>query len=318
MQNPLKFLYFGSSIWLLAFGLWLATAFAQQSGAIGITVAPITDEFTVNPGEVVLRTISVINPGQNVITLYPRVLNFTTDNENGQPAFFESGDESRSYTLSQWVQFDREFIRVAANEEERFDVVISAPENAEPGGHYGAVLFSTEKPSEAATEDTHVSVVGMVGTLLLATVPGEIEERLELEQFAVPKVVFGSVATLDLLFRNTGNVHVKPKGEIVVRNWSGNQTTVLNVNAGNGNVLPESRRKFSQLWDLTLKNFGLYTATAQLTYGSAPSELVEKKQFFVLPYWLILAAAAVIVGVVTIVMSIKRRRNRRLPGPVLR
>ncbi len=292
---------------------------AEAQDAIGITVAPITDEFDALPGATLLRTITVINPGSDVITLYPVALDFTTDNENGQPTFFASNDESRSYTLSQWMQFGREFIRVAANEEERFDVVIQVPENAEPGGHYGAILFSTEEPKLADDDDTKVSVVGMVGTLLLATVPGDIVERLELEQFSVPKIVFGSPTKLDLLFKNTGNVHVKPRGEIVVRNWSGNQTTVLNVNEGNGNVLPESRRKFSQNWSFTLGNFGIYRATAQLTYGTTPQELIATRQIIILPYWLMLAAIIIILSAIYGIVKFRRRRAIKKPvSPVLR
>lgn len=296
-----------------------AQAQSQPDDTVGITVTPITDEFTISPGEIKSRTISVINPGTEVITLYPRALDFTTDNENGQPAFFESNDESMSYTLSRWMRFDREFIRVAANEEEHFEVVIQAPKDAEPGGHYGTVLFSTEKPKEVNDQTTKVSVVGLVGTLLLATVPGDVSEQLEIEQFNVPRIVFGSPANVDLLFKNSGNIHVKPKGEIIIRNWSGNQTKVLPVNEGNGNVLPESRRKFSQSWQFSLGNIGLYRVTAQLTYGTNPQTLTATRQIIILPYWVILAVVVLAALIILLVIKLRRARQPKpVPPPILR
>lgn len=295
---------------------------------IGITVTPITDEFSIKPGEVVSRIIRVINPGDEVITLYPQTLNFSTDNENGQPVFFSAQDESSSYTLSSWVTFEKEFIRIAKNEEEQVRVVISAPENAEPGGHYGAILFSTEKPELSDSGATEVGVVGLVGTLLLATVLGDIIERLELEQFNLPLIAFSSPVVLDQVYKNKGNVHVKPRGEIVIKNWSGNQVGILAVNEGKGNVLPQSRRRLKESWSFDpLKTFGIYTLVLQSSYGSTPTELNATKKILIVPYWvLIIIILALVYGSYKYIRSrggwinknILNTPNTNKPPPILR
>ena len=309
--------------------LFLAPSYAQiQDDEIGITVTPITDEFTIEPGEVISRTITVINPGEEVITLYPQTLNFSTDNENGQPVFFSGQDDSASYTLSSWVTFEKEFIRIAKNEEEQVRIIISAPRNAEPGGHYGAVLFSTEKPELANLGTTEVSVVGLVGTLLLATVPGAIIEKLELEQFNLPLIAFSSPIELDQVYKNKGNIHLKPIGEIVVKNWSGNQTGILFINEGRGNVLPQSRRRFSESWSFDpLRVFGIYTFVLQSSYGSTLTELNATKKVLIIPYWiLIIITLALLYGGYKYTQRRKTKRANTIsaaskinkPPPILR
>lgn len=294
----------------LIFGTSLPAS-AQQADAIGITVSPITDEFTLKPGQVTSRIIRVINPNDSVITLYPVILNFTTDNENGQPIFFAGTDDSKSYTLSNWISFDREFIRIAKAEEELVKITIAAPADAEPGGHYGAVLFSTKKPDFSNKNDAEIGVVGLVGTLYLATVPGKITEKLELEQFSLPRISLTPPVNSQLVFKNNGNVHLKPKGEITVKNWSGNQVGVIEVNEGNGNVLPESRRRFGGSWKYRpLTTFGLYTFTLQATYGSEQVEITAIKRVLIIPVWILIL---VIAGLALIGYKLwKKLRNRPL------
>jgi len=284
-------------IWVLGFG-YLLPVFAQQSDQVGITVSPITDEFTIKPGQVISREILVVNPTGKVATLYPVALDFNTDNDNGLPVFFPNENVNRGYSLSNWISFDRQFIRIADNEEEKVAVTISAPEDAEPGGHYGAVLFSTKKPELTETGKAKIGVVGLVGTLYLASVPGKIVDRLEIDSFSLPSIAFAPPIASKISFNNSGNIHQKPTGEITVKNWSGNQTTILGINEGKGNVLPNSRRSFEQSWNFpSLTSFGYYTYTATITYGENLNILTATKKIFVLPYWVIILLLVVFMGV---------------------
>ncbi len=114
---------------------------------------------------------------------------------------------------------------------------------------------------------------------------------------------------MGLTFKNLGNIHLKPKGDIVIRNWSGNQTNALPFNEGGGNVLPGSKRRFENSWQLSLRNIGLYTVTASATYGSDATELIVSKKIFVLPYWLLIA---LLFFTIYIIATITKRRRQTL------
>lgn len=291
---------------LLLVGILFSPAAAQQSSApAGITVTPVIDEFDAQPGSVVIRTVRVINPVSQVVTLYPRMLNFHTDNESGQPIFFTEKERSTTFGLANWATFSKPLLRIAPNEEEKFDVTLRVPLDAEPGGHYGAILFSTEEPR--LDEDlTQIGVIGLVGTLLLARVPGAITEKMILEDFTAPSIIIDPPAKFSLLFNNMGNVHLKPKGEIKIRNWSGKAVTSLVVNEGRGNVLPESKRRFENQWQFDWKSIGRYTATAVIAYGAPEQQLIASRVFYVVPLWLIIA-----VGVLLILIFAWIFRRRR-------
>lgn len=267
---------------------------------IGITIAPITDEFAINPGEVVTRSMFVLNPSIREVTLYPIAIDFNTDNEDGQPVFFFSKeDDGIGYTMSRWISFEKNFIEVDPGEQKEFIVTFSAPSNAEPGGRYGAVLLSTEQPEILEDGSPNIGIVGLVGTLILATVPGDIKEHLEIEKFDMPRFVFGSPIEIAMRFRNDGNVHQKPTGNLVIRNWSGNQVDIIPINTSNGNVLPESKRVFGAIWSFgSLERFGIYRVTAELTYGSQNTELRESGRILILPYWAVVALTLIITSII--------------------
>jgi len=52
-----------------------------------------------------------------------------------------------------------------------------------------------------------------------------------------------------LNFENTGNVHVRPHGNIFIKDAFGRQVGILDINGGQGNVLPQSVRIFNSTWD---------------------------------------------------------------------
>lgn len=289
----------------------LFTTFQSASGqnaVAGITVTPVRDEFSIARGSEVERKLRVINPLNKSITLYPRVLDFFTDNDQGQPTFFSPGEQSRSYALSNWVSFSKNAIEVAPNQEFEFIVNISAPNDAEPGGHYGAVLFSTEPPA-LSQAGSQIGIVGLVGTLLLATVPGNIKESAIIEKFQVPKIVFKSPVTISTTISNLGNVHIKPTGQINIRRDS-QAISSLNINPADSNVLPESLRTFTNSWEFSWKTIGFHDANAALIYGSPEQQLIARSKVLVIPYWLIIAIFGLLLLIVIAIVRHNLRKRK--------
>jgi hypothetical protein len=286
----------------------------KAQDAAGITVTPVTDSFDAIPGKTITRTVRVINPVVKEVTLYPRALDFHTDNEKGQPNFFTPKDRTSRWTMSQWMTFSKPFLRITPNEEEKFDVIINVPENADPGGHYAAILFSTEQP-KLEQDVSQIGVVGLVGTLMLAKVPGDIVERLTLEEFVAPKVLITPPANFSILFSNTGNIHLRPKGELKIRNWFGDTSAAIKINEGEGNVLPDSKRRFETSWQYNWKAFGKYTAITALYYGSEEKQLIATRTFVVIPIWFITAVG--LLALLTLIWIIRKRKKKKIVSPPL-
>lgn len=300
---------------LIALGLILAISIlpvgskAQLAG-LGLTISPVTDEFSLEAGRSIEREFRIINPTAQTATFYPVILNFTTDNTEGKPIFYSSNEKHSRYSMSEWVSFERPLVRLAPGEVDTFNITVSAPKDAEPGGHYSALFFSTEEPKFSG-DSSQVGVVGLIGSLMLANVPGEITQKLEIEEFSVPSIAFKSPINTSLLFNNPGNTHQKPVGEIKVRNWSKRYVTAIPINAGGGNVLPESRRAFNATWSYDSSKLGLYSLTAVVTYGSPLQTIQLERKVLIIPAWFI-------VLVVLLLLFVLRRRLLKVFKPKVR
>lgn len=285
-----------------------SASLAQTSQSVGITVSPVIDNISVNPGQTVNRLIKITNPTNKTITLYPITLNFTTDNKEGKPVFYSDTQKSSRYSLSAWIKPNVTSLTIAPLQFTQLGYTITAPSDAEPGGHYGSILLSTEPPKLDISSPTQVSVVGLIGTLLLVNVPGDVVTSGAIASFDAPTFLIKGPAGFIATITNTGNTHFRPIGDIKIKNWSGAVATDLTVNDTQGAVLPESQRQFTNNWDFDWKSFGRYSATVLLVYGSPEKTMTETRIFYIFPYWLIVAIVLTIVLLLWLINKLRRRK----------
>ncbi len=287
------------------------TATSTNLDKLGLTVSPVVDEFTAKPASTVSRQVKITNPVRQTITLYPVVLNFYTNNDQGQPTFYTLQERSSQYSLSDWVSFPQKSVTIAPGQSEQFPYTIAVPADGEPGGHYGAVLFSTEPPTVTQNQ-SQVSVVGLIGTLVLVSVPGDVVQKTVISTFDAPSFLVQPPVRLALTFNNLGNIHTKPTGEIRIKNMFGSLVTSLKVNEGLSNVLPQSQRKFNLAWKFGWQRIGYYTATAIIAYGNPEQALTATRSFIIIPIWFF-----VLIGLLIALIIFWIVRRRRAPNLVM-
>lgn len=234
---------------IIIFTISLATALLLSFNFVNaLTISPPLLEIIANLGEKIEEEIKVIcDPGEEGISFFPSLANFGARGEGGEPEFFE---EERPYSLASWIKIDRSPI-VFSEKKKRINVpfTIDVPEEAEPGGHYGVIFFSREP--EVRKEAVSLGIGGKLGTLILVKVTGEIKEEGKLIEFNTEdgKSFYNRLPVNFIVrFENTGNVHLKPRGKIEIKNVFERIKETLLVNEENKNVLPESIRKFTLTW----------------------------------------------------------------------
>lgn len=261
----------------------------------GLTISPPITELTLESGKVVTQTIRLTNPTENLVEVYPKVMNFKAGGEGGEPDFFDEGDDSSKFSLAKWINFNQSKIALAPEQVVEFKYTIEVPEGAEPGGHYGVVFFATEPP-ENEEGSSQVALGSMIGSLVLVKVPGQIVEKGFVEEFKTnKKIYFKSPVNLTLRLANLGNVHYKPVGEVKINGWLGTPEESLTINEQKGNVLPDSVRKFENSLDLSLLAMGRFTAKANVSYGESEKILIGESVFWVIPWWLIAILVFIVV-----------------------
>lgn len=270
--------------------LCLAVIFMPLSSALAagdklaMTIAPPLIKNNLSPGENWVSQIKVVNNNSEEMTVYTQVSDFKSGPE-GEVVFLEINNASGTgeYLLSSWIEVEPGPIIIGPNQSRDIPFAISVPANAGPGGHYAAILVGNRPNGEVEGTGFHVS--SMLATLLLVTVKGDIQESGDINEFYAEKEYYDHPeANFHLSFRNTGNVHLQPKGEIVITDMWGKDKGKIEVSQGNdfGNVLPNSIKKWTYSWDGEdkLTAMGRYRAELALHYGEQAKETASRSTYF--------------------------------------
>lgn len=280
------------------------TAITQTNGKTGLVVSPVVKEVSVSAGQSYQDTVKVTNSTDKTLTITSEVRDFTAGaDETGEPEILDTSSVSM-YSAKTWIKTLNSFT-LKANESVEVDYTISVPNNATPGGHYAALLFTF---SDEANKEG-VGAVGKIGPLMLINVTGNEIISAQIAEFAMSRTLFGSYQVADLVTRvqNTGNTHIKPTGSISITNAFGKEVASLTVNDTAGNVLPGSIRKFENNFE-TKGRFGWYTAKLNLTYGG--SEVLQKNiTFYVIPWKETSVVVIVLVVLIWLIVNASRRKN---------
>lgn len=284
---------------------------ATENSAEGVTISPPLLELEVDRGEEVTKTITVTNPLNKRITIYPVAYDFKASGETGEPTFMLPGEDnnSKSYSLAEWITFSKNVLVLESNEVEKFSYKINVPENGEPGGHYGVVFFKSNPP-ELEKDANQVAITSMVGSLVLVKVPGAIVEKGIIESFTGPRYTMKAPVNFVTRISNIGNIHFMPRGDIKIVNSITGESFFAKFNETDGRVLPNSTRKYETNWDKK-GAFGRYVATLDLKYGESEKPLTSRIVFWVIPIWLIIVAAAIILIIIVLIIKFKRKKGKR-------
>lgn len=248
-------------------------------------VGPGRTELEVKPGETVVVEISVANRISD-----GRIFDLTVEDMAGSDDPTQSvvllGDARGPYTIKDYISFPEDSFSLKLGERARIPVTISVPPDAEPGGYYGAVILSTVRTDGMEENPTapRSPIITRVGTLFFLTVPGEVEtggETKALTQINEQLWYEKGPIKMNILFNNTGSIHLNPYGEIRIHNLFGEEVGFIELEPWF--ALPKSLRSREVTWDRELL-FGRYTATAYVNRGY--DDIVDEVSttFWVLPW----------------------------------
>jgi hypothetical protein len=282
MKSNLTFLV------LLIGGIFFSQAVFAAGASLGIS--PVTFELTGGPGEVIENYLKVFNPSGDTIGVKMQVEDIAPTGEEGFVTV--EPPDTETYSLARWIKTDPEEFELKPGEEKQVKFILTIPNNAEPGGHYGTVLAATRAVMGSGTTGT--AIVQRIGSLVLLIVPGEMKENLIIKDFSAPIFSEYGPINFSIKFENTGTVHLKPKGLITINNLLGRKSAEISF--PEKNVLPGGTRKIDVSWDKKLLWPGRYTAIVTGNYGISNAQMSPAViTFWVFPWKLGLAALLVLI-----------------------
>lgn len=310
---------------ILCVGMYLSilTGTTVHAQSQSLSVTPPLFQISIEPKSVVQSMVRVINPNDFPLTVYSEIVNFVPDGEQGTGMFVPViEEEARNATIAEWIEMPAGPFVIPEGQTQEIPFYIEVPEDAAPGGHFAAILISTEPP-ETDAGPLALKTTQTVTSLFFARIEGDVRELADIREFSVTeRSIELPEAEFSLRFQNKGNVQVQPKGTIIISNMWGTERGIIPVNHDTlfGNVLPGSTRDFRFLWkgEQSLADIGRYKAVATLAYGQDGVQSVSAITYFwVIPITgtlITLISLAAIISLITWMIRLYIRRMLMLAG----
>jgi hypothetical protein len=275
--------------------LLLKTVHAQKSGNVGMIVHPSSFELNESPGQTMTGAITLDNLQSQAIKVRVDLRNFVAQGEEGSVSLTT---DDTSYSLAKWIKVTPETIDVPAHSSSEFTFMITVPKNAEPGGHFGSIVFTTVPP---AIKGTGAVLSLEVASLISLEIPGNVEEKAVIKSFTVDKSFyeFGPV-TFTTRVSNQGGRHITVNGSIVAKGWFG-QKFIIPLYPPE-NILPNATKKIQTVLKDKLL-IGPFTAELVAAYGTRNQQLSANVEFKTFP-----VRYGVIILIVLLLLLLARKR----------
>ena len=250
------------AIVLFATLIYPKSADAESTTTTGskIQISPAITDKEVSPGEKLTYPLQITNLSDTAAPVTVYVQNFNSHDAVGTIEFFS---DARPLSADGWITITPPALIIEPHTSRTVMTEIAIPKTAEPGGRYVAVFV---QPASPDTQNTPAVVVkSRVGSLFFLTVKGLVIRKLSVPRFIVPLFSLSPNITASLSLHNSGNVHLKPSGSLVVKNLlTKHIVTTLDLTAAQSlTTLPGSDR-VAQIHFDTGSRIGIYSVEIAL------------------------------------------------------
>jgi hypothetical protein len=261
----------------------LATARALIKEGLNFTVDPYLADVTAGPGAFRTLPILVENGDRGPIRVSSRLrgLAFTVDGELVTP------EPDGTWSCVDWIKLEPTEFELSPGEKKRVVVKISVPKDA-VGGRFAHVGFAARRIGD---ENQKPDSGEEAGTMLLVKIPGKkLNVVGEITELRITQETKGKAIGFVASFKNNGNVHVVPKGKVVIKPVAGANNTISADSVATqtkdvleevqfaeilGAVLPGAVRHLATTYPGPLPA-GQYTAEVTLDYGGTNPATMER------------------------------------------
>lgn len=320
---------------LLTFSLSIPfVVFGQTTTTpIDLTVSPPVFDLNAKPGDKITESFRIRNNQASPIELQVNARRLISDPDTGNPV----PESSATGEELSWVSFKPNEFSAQPREWTTVNFTIDIPEDAAFGYYY---VFSISPKTQTEQIKTGTSITGEILVVVLLNVNREGSiSKADLVSFKAENMVSQYLPVRFLVnLENSGNVHVKPRGNIFISRDGKDEISILDVNQANGSILPGGKRSFEAAWNdgfivnepqtdkagnpkldkngnpttkltinwnkLTSFRIGPYNAQLLLIYDDGQKDQVIESQvkFWVIPY---IPIVILVVGAIILILIIK-------------
>lgn len=259
-------------------------------------ISPVNLELNLMPGESSIQQIMIVNRLGKTAKFRILKEDFVGSDDPEKISVF-LGDESAGITSAKdWLKPDIEEIDLNHGDRLTLSVAINVPQKAAAGSHYAAIFASVLGEEKGPDKNNKVQLVSRVGCLFLINVPGKNIDTGEVTEFKTDRNFYrNGPVEFSAVFKNTGNVYQKVRGDITIRNFWG--ATVAHFPVKDWIVLSDSSRRQKSEWGKKWLA-GRYKARLNVFYGMGGNLVLSRDLVFYAFPW----HAAILAFIILIVI----------------
>jgi len=279
--------------------LGLATArsaFAATTGRGGVTISPPFQEIVVLPNQTSLpQNFALSNNNEASVTFDLSAIDMGALEDTGGVVFSGlTADYQQKYGLAKWIQLEQPSVTVAAHSTQSVNFNIINDATLSPGGHYGAIVVKTS--DDVSTGHNKVSLLPQAASLLFVRKTGGEIYKLKFAGGISGTSWWGLPGQVSFHLQNDGNIHVVPRGIIVITDPRGNIVGKGVINPDSSLILPERRRTYDVVWKHVTKLALPGTYTVHVSYRYDGTNVYQNTSYNIkyigLPFTLLVLSIA--------------------------
>lgn len=291
---------------VLIFLLWICVSGISYTNARALTlsVSPPVFQIALQPGETWTTEVTVKNLNDGRLPLAATIVNLEKNigDVSATGKFTPRFDDDagvRKNTVAGWIVLPEEQMVLRPQEHRKIPLTLRVPHDAPPGGHYAALLFS---PTQIAKDEGAIMYTSAaISSILYLRVAGDVQEKAAIREFSTKKIWYEKFddVTLTIRFANTGNVHLRPNGGLVIYDLFGRERHRGAIEFGT--ILAEQSKAIQWGWSTTTPHWfdiGYYTATAEFIFGDTEQYERRSISFFVAPLFNIGVVMIILMGII--------------------
>lgn len=273
------------------------------------TIMPMTQRFSLNPGETKTGSITIVNPVdadsdfEYKVSVTP--YGVLDENYTADLATFTNRTE-----IVKWITIEEPTGSVPPNGSKEVKFTIKVPTDASAGGQYAAISVGSNSESKSS-EGVSVQNVFEMASLVYAEVSGETVHAGEILENNVP--VFSAVAplTISALIKNDGNVHESATFVISVSNFMTGEV-ILPTEDNDGNyaeiIMPESERLITREIN-NVPMIGVVKINQTIYYRGDVSTV--EKDVIICPFWFMILVGLTLLSFIAVIVQMIKRHHRK-------
>ncbi len=272
--------------------------YAQDNA--GITLIPATIEKPANPGDVLNEVLVVTNESTEDKEYFIYKKDIKGVETGGVPIFAEEGTEKTGYEITEWIAIPTEPIKVPANSSFELPIVITVPDTATPGSHFGGIFISAEPPK---LRETGAGVGYEVVSIISIRISGDVVDTARIRQFSTDKLLYSTKnVRFTAKIENQGNILIRPRGPMTITGMFGTKPETVLVNPSLAGVFPGTMRDIEIPWTGEGLGFGKYEAVVALVYegGDGQKTIDATLVFWIFPVKIMLTILGVFVAIIVV------------------